>query len=197
MKNLIFLSLKKGFTLIEVLIAIAIASIIAGALFTIYISVHNTIYSIEDRSIKLEEARNLLDMLLRELSSTYFNKEDKKTFFIIKDRDVYGKPASILNFTAFTDRGLMNISYEVKEDREKKLILIKKQGPAFREERLDAEIIEDIEGFLVEIPHKEGSLRTWDTALTGRLPEKIKITLSLRIGEKPLALSGTVIPRLR
>lgn len=186
-----------GFTLIEVLIAIAIASIVVAALFTIYIAVQNTLSSIEGRAVRLQEARNLLDMLSKELSSAYFNKDDKKTFFIIKDRDIYGRPASILSFTAFKDRGLMSISYEVKEERDKKLIIIKKEGPAFREERLEAELIEDIEGFLVEIPNRETSLKTWDTELTGRLPERIRITLSMNINQKKINLTESVIPWLR
>lgn len=191
------LGLKRGFTLIEVLIAIAIASIVAGALFSIYISVHNGISAMEERALKLREARNLLDILSRELSSVYFNKDDKKTFFILKDRDIYGRPASIVSFTAFGERGLMRIHYEVKEGKDKKLILIKKEGPAFREERLEAEMIEDINGFLVEIPEIDKSLRTWDTELTGRLPEKIKITVSLNIGQRKIDLTETILPVLR
>lgn len=187
----------KGFTLIEVLITIAIASIVVGALFSIYISVQNTLFAIEGRALRLQEARNLLDMLSREISSAYFNKDDKMTFFIIKDRDIYGRPASILSFTAFRDRGLMNINYEVKEEKDKKLILIKKEGPAFREERLEAELIEDIEGFLVEIPKGESSLRTWDTDLTGTIPERLRITLSMNINQKKINLTEIVIPRLR
>ncbi len=187
----------RGFTLIEVLIAIAIASIVAGALLSIYVSVEKTLSAMEGRALRLEEARNLLDMLSREVSSAYFNKDDKRTFFIIKDRDIYGRAASILSFTAFRERGLMSITYEVKEEGDKKLILIKKEGPAFREEGLEAELIEDMEGFLVEIPRAEGFLRTWDTELTGRLPERIRITLSMNINQKRIDLTETVIPRLQ
>lgn len=187
----------KGFTLIEVLITIAIASIVAGALFSIYVSVQKTLSAMEGRALRLQEARNLLDMLSRELSSAYFNKDDKMTFFIIKDRDLYGRPASILSFTAFRELGLMSITYEVKEERDKKLILIKKEGPAFRQERLEAELIEDMEGFLVEIPRGETSIRTWDTGHTGRIPERLRITLSININQKKINLNETVIPRLR
>lgn len=189
--------MKRGFTLIEVLVAIAIAFIVAGALFSIYISVQNAISAMEGRAARLREARNLLDMLSREISSAYFNKDDKKTFFIIKDRDIYGRPASILSFTAFGEMGLMSINYEIKEEKNKKLILIKKEGPAFREERLEAELIEDIEGFLVEIPEKDTPLRTWDTELTGRLPERVRITLSLNIGQRKIDLTETILPVLR
>lgn len=187
-----------GFTLIEVLIAIAIASIVAGALFSTYLAIHNVISSVEGSSVKLRETRNILDMLSRELSSAYVDNNDKKTFFVLKDLDIYGKPASMLRFTAFSDNGLTSITYEIKElENGKRLVLTKKAGPAFRDERIEAELVEDIEGFLVEVQSGENWLRTWDTELTGRLPEKIKITILFNINQRKIELSQTAIPRLR
>ncbi|MCX7793127.1 MAG: prepilin-type N-terminal cleavage/methylation domain-containing protein [Thermodesulfovibrionales bacterium] len=190
------LTLKRGFTLIEVLVALAIASIISVALFSIYISIENNLSQIEGRSLRFQEARNLLEMLSREISSAYLNRDDQRTFFVIKDRDIFGKPASVLSFTAFKERGLMSINYEVKE-RDKRLIIVKIEGPAFRQERMEAEIIEDIEGFLVEIPDKGNPLRTWDSELTKRLPERIRITIRININQRKIELTETVFPRLR
>lgn len=203
----------KGFTLLEVLIAIAISSIIGIALFSTYMAIQQTIANVEGTSIKLQEARNTLSMLSKELSSAYFNSSDERTYFVVKDRDIYGKPVSVLKFTAFSDRGLMSYEYEVKEGPPEKdntlrrrLILIKRQEPAFRKEGslsgdvtqpMEAELLEDIEGFLVEVKGREDALRTWDTSLNGRLPERIRIKIILNINKRRLNLSETVIPRLQ
>lgn len=191
------LQTKKGFTLIEVLIALAIASIVAVALFSIYLAVMNVLTTLSGRSERIQEARNIIDILSKELASSYIEPEDRRTFFVLKDRDIYGKPASALSFTSFSERGLMKISYEVREEENgKRLRLIKRQGPAFRQEDLEAELLEDIEGFLIEVLGMEKT-RTWDSELTRRLPEKVRITLSLKSDGKGMTFSETIGLRLR
>jgi general secretion pathway protein J len=187
----------RGFTLIEVLVSLAIGALIAGAIMTTYIAIERTRSHVEENSLKQQEARNLLSQLSTELASLYVNSEDKRTFFILKDRDIYGRPASHIEFTSFGIRGLMKFQYHIKEEEDgKRLNLIKTTGPAFREETLSDEIIEDIDGFLIEVTDRGTSVRTWDTGLTGRAPEKIKISLWIKIGQRRLELSETVQPRM-
>jgi len=187
----------RGFTLIEVLVSLAIGALIAGAIMSTYIAIERTRSHVEENSLKQQEARNLLSQLSTELASVYVNNEDKRTFFILKDRDIYGRPASQIEFTAFSSNGLMKFQYQIKEEENgKRLNLIKTTGPAFREESLSDEIMEEIDGFLIEVKDRDTSVRTWDTGLTGRLPERVKISLFVKIGQRRLELSDTVKLRL-
>ncbi len=187
----------RGFTLIEVLVSLAIGALIAGAIMSTYIAIERTRSHVEENSLKQQEARNLLNQLSIELASVYVNNEDKRTFFILKDRDIYGRPASHIEFTAFSSNGLMKFQYQIKEEEDgRRLNLIKTTGPAFRKETLSDEMIEDIDGFLIEVTDRGTSVRTWDTELQGRIPDKIKISLWIKIVQRRLELSETVQPRI-
>src|SRR4030066_123364 len=85
-----------GFTLIEVLIAVAILSIVLAAIYSTFFLSHRAIEGMDESMLKLQESRKAIDILRCELDSSYYEGKEVKTFFKIQDRDVYGKQASQL-----------------------------------------------------------------------------------------------------
>jgi len=188
-----------GFTLIEIMIASLILSIILGALYFTFFLSHKAIHGLDEAMIRLQETRGVLDMLKREIDSCFYKKGDKNTFFKLQDRDIYGKQASRLNLTTLSPQrpGLSEIRYLVRES-EGRLILSKEVSTPFghEENKEEADILEDIEEFLIEARDGDKWIKTWDSSLMHRVPEEIKVSLKVKIKERQLLLFVTARPRI-
>ncbi len=187
-----------GFTLIEVLIAMAILSIVLAAIYSTFFLSHKAIEGMDESMLKLQESRKAIDILRCELDSSYYDGTDKNTFLKIQDRDFYGKQASQLSFTAFSTLrpGLSKVSYYI-EDKDGKLNLLKKiESPYSKEETEGVDIIEDLEGFNVEAKYNDTWVKTWDTDINKEKPEEIRIGLTMMIKGKKVILSDVSKPRI-
>jgi general secretion pathway protein J len=191
-----FILQKKGFTLLEVLIAVAILSIVLTALYGTFFMSSRAMEDMDESMTKLQETRKAIDILRRELESAYYNEDDKKTFVKILDKDLYGKQATQLEFTAFTTirPGLSKISYYM-EEKDKKRILFKKIESSFgKEESEGTDIIEDLDEFTIEAKYQDKWVKTWDTGITTKMPDQIKISLSVMIKGRKVTLSDMARP---
>lgn len=195
---------NKGFTLIELLIALALLVILAGALYGTYFSV---VGAREKGGVRMEERRELSTTLGRlhdELSSAYFRKlatgndataSTQRFHFVVEDRDSFGKPASLLQFTAVTPpridpspaSDLMVVRYSVQEKEEDQVLTLVREA---RDLYLDTSVasvpypvMDRLEGFLVECWDGAKWVKTWDTALNNQMPQKVRITITVKGGE--------------
>lgn len=192
------LNKKGGFTLIEILIAVAILSVVLAATYSTFFLSHKAVEGMDEYMLKIQESRKALDILRRELDSAVFSSGDKYTFFKLEDRDIYGKQATQLTFTTFSTLrpGLSRISYYL-EEQDKKLILFKKIGSPYSDKETDGvDIIEDIEAFAIEAIYNDNWVKTWDTEINKALPEKIKISLIIKIKGRDVILSDMSRPRV-
>lgn len=170
----------KGFTLLEVLIAVTILSIVLTAIYSTFILSNRALKGIDESLLKIQETRKAIDILKRELDSTVYRSNNAFTFLKIKDRDIYGKQAAQLTFTTFSplQPGLSKISYYI-EERNKRLYLFKKvSSPYDTGETEGFDIIEDLESFTVEALYNNTWVKTWDSDINKGIPEEIRISLS-------------------
>jgi general secretion pathway protein J len=197
---------KKGFTLLEVLIALVLLVILSGALYGTYFSLMRG----RDMAVqKMENRRELsvtLDQLRRELSASFYSGQNKRSHFVVEDRDYFGKPASTLDFTAMASPRSDNLrsSDQVQviyraAEKEKKLSLARQEKDLFMTtEPLPYPQMPELEGFLVECYDGGKWVRTWDTSasLNNRLPTAVRVTLSVKEGEKTVNFSTIARPRI-
>jgi len=194
----------KGFTLIEILISLSLLTIVLGAVYSTFFSVQRAIERFDKISLKYHETRTALDMMRREVEAALVKNPGAvgvkkiKAGFVIKDRDVFGKNTSALDLTAFSFKGsnLNTISYYVKEN-DGKLDLLKSERPAAipaKEYKLD--IVEGIESFTVETLFNQKWVRTWDTELTGKLPEIVRIIIEFDDNGKLVKLTEYARPKI-
>jgi len=186
-----------GFTLIEVLISVAILSIVLAAVYSTFFLAHKAIEGMDESMVKLQESRRALDILKCELDSAYVSS-DENTFFKMSDRDIFGKEASQLAFTTFSTLrpGLSRISYYV-EEKDRKLNLLKKvESPYSTGETKGVGIIEDLGAFTVEAKYNDTWVRTWDTGINRNRPPEIRISLSMAIKGKQVTLSDISRPKI-
>ncbi len=174
-------SRSKGFTLMEVLIALAITSFIVTALYATFFLSQKAIASIDDSLIRLQEARSVIDNLKREIESALYHKESGYTVFKLEDKDFYGRSASRITFTSFSPiaAGLAKITYTV-EETEGRLTLKKSITSAFnsKTKAMDAELIEDMHSFSVEVKFGDKWVKTWDGSKAHGMPEEVRISIA-------------------
>ncbi len=196
---------EKGFTLIELLIALVLLVLLSGALYGTFFSVLRGSDSARERAEQLRDMRVTLDLLRRELSSAYFNKNNLRLRFVVEDRDVFGKPASTLDFTAFTiprhgsvpSSDVMEARYEVLEKKGNQIILARRTREMFLDVKpVSYPLTGRIDGFLVECYDGKSWVKSWDTKLNGKLPKAVRITLLLPGRDKPTPFTAVVVPRV-
>lgn len=190
--------------------AMALLVILTGALYGTYFSVMNGREAAVSGMEARRELRTTLDMLRREIASTYFNKFNqakKKQFFVVEDRDFFGKPASTISFTAIappssdsqSGSDLVELKYQPIE-KDNKIVLTRQAKDFYLDVKpYPYPQMEELEGFLVECQEVGGKwVRSWDTALNNnRLPESVRITLRVKEGDKVAEYTATASPRVK
>jgi general secretion pathway protein J len=186
-----------GFTLIEILIAVAILSIILTALYSTFLLSQKAIEGMDESMLKLQESRKAIDILKRELDSAYYDIKTKDSIFKIQDKDFYGKQATQLTFTTFSTLrpGLSKISYYI-EDNDKHLNLYKKIESPYTELNTEGDdIIDDIKGFTIEAKYNNTWVKTWDTDINKNLPDEIRISLTVMIRGNETTIFDVSLPK--
>jgi general secretion pathway protein J len=197
--------LKRGFTLLELLIALALLGVLAGALYGTYFSLikgrESAIAGMEAR----RELRTTLDQLRREINSALYSRNNKRLHFSVENRDIFGKPASVLAFTCIAPpqpggqivSDQLDLKYEVVE-REQQMILSRQARDLYHaEEAARYPQMESIEGFLVECQNGDKWVKIWDTAINFGLPKAIRITVTVKDGEKTAEYMVLATPKVK
>lgn len=193
---------EEGFTLLEVLIAVTLLALLMAALYGTYFSVVRGVEAARERTGPLRDARVTLDLLRRELSSVCYSKSNPRLQFIVEDRDNFGKPASVLYFTAFTvprpgsvpSSDVMAARYRPVRDESDKLLLSRETRDLYLDlKTMPYPLTGEIEGFLVECYNGKDWVRSWDTRLNENLPKAVRVTLQMKgYGEKPVVFTAIV-----
>jgi general secretion pathway protein J len=175
---------SKGFTLLEILIAIAIMSMVLVALYSTFHLAHRALFGVDKSLVKLQESRAFVDVLKREVESVLYSKDKSYCIFKIDDRDFYGRQMSSLTMTSSSPliNGLAKINYTV-EERNGILVMTKSMASAFSQatESNRVDLMEDIESFVLEAKYQNKWVKTWDSSLTNSVPEEVKITVIIRM----------------
>ena len=196
---------NRGFTLLEVLVALMLLVILSGALYGTYFSLMR---GRETAVAKMDARRELsttLDLLHRELSAAYFNTANTRLHFVVEDRDYFGKPASTLDFTAIapprsdglTASDQVRLTYKAME-KEQKLQLARQARDLYVTiDPLPYPQMLELEGFLVECYDGGKWVRTWDTKFNAAgLPKAVRITLMVKEGDKTVQFSTIAKPEM-
>lgn len=189
---------RGGFTLIEVLVALAILTVVLGAVYSTFFLSHRAVEGLDDTMVKLQETRKTLDILRRELESVVYSERSESSMLKIEDRDYYGKMATTISFTAFSNfrPGLSLITYRIQEDDGKMTLVKNVKSPYMKTTTEDVELIENVGGFSAEVRRQDQWIKTWDTEINKQVPDEIRITLSVPVKERQLAVFDTAKPRI-
>ncbi|MBI4826898.1 MAG: prepilin-type N-terminal cleavage/methylation domain-containing protein [Nitrospirae bacterium] len=194
---------KNGFTIIELLVSLAILVIVLGAVYATFFSIQRALDRFNNISMKYHEARTALDIMRREIESSYFDpsnpgdeaKTGTRPQFSFKDKDIFGKDSSDLNLTSFSLTGIaLNISYRI-EAEDGSLKLMKQESQTFQPSKgYTLEMMNGIESFTVEASFQRKWVKVWDAEQTGKLPDMLRITIAFDDNGKIVSLSEYARP---
>jgi prepilin-type N-terminal cleavage/methylation domain-containing protein len=187
--------LSEGFTLIEVLLALAIFSVILTVLYGSFFVSHRALKGSDAALLTLHELRTAMDRIQREVEAALPEKDGEYTFRV-RDRDIFGRQASQLEFATHLSAapGPSIVSYYVKQVDDR-LVLLKRSAPAFggRTGGRAAEMLDEVNSFTVEAYEGGMWLKTWQSE---KLPEELRITISIPYMGKDLTLTKTIRPKI-
>jgi general secretion pathway protein J len=176
--------ISRGFTLIEILTAIAITAMVLITLYSTFILANRALFNADQSLVKLQESRALVDTLKREIESASYSKDNPYCVFKLDDRDFYGRQASSLTVTSSSPliKGLANINYAV-EERNGILVITKSMVSALSQsaETNRMDLLEDIETFTLQAKYQNVWVKTWDSSLSKIAPGEVKIILTIRM----------------
>lgn len=185
----------RGFTLIELVIAIAIMSVVLAALYSSFLLADRALVQVGESSLKLQESRAFVDTLKRELEAVRYSRDNSFCVFKMDDRDFYGRQASSLTMTTTTPlmKGLAKINYAI-EERDGSLVITKSMVSAFSQEAEEnrVDLVEDIESFTLQAKYQDTWVKTWDSSLSETAPDEVKITLTMRMKSNKEEASSAV-----
>lgn len=202
---------NRGFTLLEVLVALVLLVILSSALYGTYFSLMRGRETAVENMEKRRELAATLDQLRRELAAAFYTQQSSpqslQLHFVVEDRDYFGKPASTLDFSTLApprsgslpESDQVQIIYKPVE-KDKKLQLTRQA----RDRYVSADPrpylqMGELEGFLVECS-TDGTkwVRSWNApALNSGLPLYVRVTLRLKEGEKTGDYSTIALIRMR
>ena len=187
---------KKGFTLVEILISLAILAIIVASTFTIFRSASKSWQKGEIRSERYQNARNAISKISAEISQAVINSNSLCKFTGDKNR------VSFISFVT-TGSGVFELSeVEFWLDTTKKLLMLNDEiDPDYdfttygRSEILSENISE------LEFSYSDGVIwtDTWnsDQALGVGLPKAVKVKIKVNDKKAKEGEVFEIIARLR
>lgn len=199
---------NRGFTLVEVLVAISILAILLTSVYGIFSSVSLARERLDADSAEYHRARVLFDRLGRELRGTYFQPRSRNLAFAghrVDDRSFeFELTTSAVSPLSQTGSGIARVHYLLvadEEDPDAGQVLMRSEHPVHESVDETAagmmRLIPGIEAMTLRF-YANGQWQTsWDGQTSG-LPELVEIALQLRGGrDEPVSfVSAFEVPEV-
>jgi general secretion pathway protein J len=179
----------RGFTLIEIMIAVTIVTLVLSMVYGVVTSVSRSKDRIEGEGEVYHRARIIFDRIGREIRGVYPATKDGK-FTFTGGETSENEPFLELCTTASTPvsgmrGGLSLVRYELREDTDVKAgskVLLRSEVPLFGEEGIkvrEYRLATGIDSMQLRFSRQEN----WQDEGQGVLPELVELTLTMQIGE--------------
>jgi general secretion pathway protein J len=177
-------SKNQGFTLLEILLAIALSALLLVTVHSVYFSIARSIHGTLETQELLETGRILLEMLkhdVRGISGSRFP-------LVSTVEDINGKLVTSIVFVTSTPASTNpfrwnKVGYTLIQDRQGQLIFIKKaaKNPNDNLDELGTvfEVSRLVNSFRVTFFDGTTWVDQWDSRSAGKLPKQVRISVEL------------------
>jgi prepilin-type N-terminal cleavage/methylation domain-containing protein len=187
---------KLGFTLIEVLVALAITSLLTVILYTSFTGLTTTAGALEGYSEKYRQIVLFMNQLSSDVTGAFYSAALPYADFSLTERNLGGESISELAFSCFShqfidiDPGgtdIVRVTYKPGMDDDGNIFVLREiepnlQVPAY-EETLSEPVLTDISSFLVRaVTGEDTEDEEWETKKKLKLPDRIRITVAFTDG---------------
>lgn len=199
--------LQKGFTLVEILIASVMITLIMSIAYTGYFSITNSTKRCNYKLYSLDQNRTLLTALARQISCSYessitdADNAEKINYFNTENNAIDNH---ILNFVttraAFAethrDPGLWNLTYRL--DEKKGILYIDKknfvpESKTAGDKRDWLKVADNVEYLRLEFFNGEEWTAEWNYKERGKLPAAVRIKLGIKDGNEQVYNCQTAV----
>ncbi|MDD5434103.1 MAG: type II secretion system protein GspJ [Nitrospira sp.] len=184
---------ENGFTLMEVLIAIAILAIVLSTVYESFVQTRKAIGKTEASIEELRGVRAAFSRIMQDISMAFLVKENDSTFFTGKDDSSEGYPSDSIDFTSYANRirnkdakesDQAEIGYYLKRGNEGGSVLMKRvkkridTNPGYGGDSF--EITEDIVGLNFRYLDNDAWVDSWDSSVNKTIPQAVEITIIVK-----------------
>jgi prepilin-type N-terminal cleavage/methylation domain-containing protein len=194
----------KGFTLLEVVLSIALSSLLLLTIYFTYFGINKSINAASEEQEALEAGRILLELIKQDLRGIV---PPPKSIFISKIEDKDGKDpshrmdfitTSVMGGNAFGLSVVGYFIYNIPDKKEK--IFVRRASKAKKselvEEDMNYELSKMITSFKLAFYNGEDWVDEWDSRALGKMPKQVRIMITVK-DEKGFSkefISDEVIP---
>lgn len=193
----------KGFTLIEILVAVTITVILLSTVYGVFTSVSSAKDRLEKSGEGYHLARVIFDRMGREIRGDYVNPKQSGSFFTggVNDK---GNPYLVISTTATTPQGGMTsgvavVEYELVQDPENpdRKVLMRREYSSLDpqgEDKPEYRLAAGIDGMKVRF--FDGT--TWVDQWQKGLPKIVEVTLTILVdGEEMPFVTSFDVPEVK
>lgn len=187
---------QQGFTLVEILVAVSICSILLVTIYGVFTSMSNAKTRVETEGEGYHQARVIFDRIGREIRSSYVDRQLPETR-MQGGIDERGVPFLALATTAGTPRqggtsGVALVRYELRQEAGEasgKTSLFRSETPDFAEGETPTtyRLASDIETLRIRFLHDGEWRDEWPPEIDNGPPQAVEVALTLEI-------DGTSVP---
>ena len=192
----------KGFTLLEVLVSVAMIVVVMAAIYGAYTSNVESIQMARQNSLVYQTARVILDRMSRDLESAFLTERLSdnmpQTGLVGQDLEIDGRPADRVDFTSLSHvplteddlpSDLCEIGYHLEKDEEAEDLVIFRRDEAVVDEDILAggqpqKLSGMVSGLDITYEDQEGEVfNAWNTLEgenQGTLPVLVRVTMTLK-----------------
>lgn len=177
---------KRGFTLLEALLAVALSSLLLLLVYTTYFSIIRSIEAASEEQDILETGRILIEVI----------KQDLRGIMISKDAPFIGKlieqegeePVSRLDFVTSSSMGsnpfgYSEVGYYLIKDEDGKRFLLRREAKEVKgdptEGGVSYELSQMVESFKISFYDRSDWKEEWDSRSSGKLPSQVRISIKV------------------
>lgn len=202
-----------GFTLLELLLAIAIAAVIITTVNFAFFQSHANIESVGAQRDVYQTVRIVMDRMIKDLTCAYLPVDNRQMTeeemslyrFVGVNDDTGGADRDSIAFTTTADIGfsrasgsVCEVGYYLKEDEETKgtYTLMRREDPTphygVSKAGQELEIAEGITGMnIVYLDDNLQETDEWDLLKRLTLPRQVRVTLTMSSGGEAVSFSAT------